>query len=59
MPKQIKIILIIIMLAFTFGLGWEAGHRDIEVKWQNYNPKLSITNQKVPPNKEVDFALFW
>ena len=51
-----KIILIVIL---TFLLGWQLGHRDVQVKWANYKPTVSVQNREVPKNINVDFKLFW
>lgn len=40
-------------------LGWQLGHRDIQVKWANYKPTVSINNREVPKNVNLDFKLFW
>lgn len=50
-------VLLIVILAFL--LGWQFGQRNVEVKWSNYKPTLSIENKKPPENINVDFTLFW
>lgn len=53
---MVKTILIVIL---SFLLGWQLGHRDVQVKWATYKPTVSIIN-KVPPEKvNLDFKLFW
>lgn len=48
---------LIVILAFL--LGWQIGHRDVEIKWAAYRPTISIKN-KLPPQKiDLDFQLFW
>lgn len=51
-----KLVLIAIL---TFLLGWQLGHRDVEVKWRSFKPTVSIINKDVPKNINVDFKLFW
>lgn len=53
---NIKLVLIVIL---AFLLGWQLGHRDVEVRWRTFKPTISITN-RVPPEKiNLDFKLFW
>lgn len=51
-----KIVLIAIL---SFLLGWQLGHRDIEIRWFNFKPTVSIVNREPPKNINVDFKLFW
>ncbi len=51
-----KIILIVIL---AFLLGWQLGHKELLVKWANLKPSVSIKNQQIPENINVDFSLFW
>lgn len=48
--------LIVILLVFV--LGFQLGHRDYNLSWNNYQPSLRITNQQ-PKNVNIDFKLFW
>lgn len=48
---------LIVVLAFL--LGWQLGHRDIQVKWATYQPTVSIVNKEPPKNINIDFKLFW
>lgn len=50
-------ILLIAILAFL--LGWQLGHREVQIKWANYRPTVSIINREVPKNHNLDFKLFW
>ncbi len=52
-PKTI----LIVILAFL--LGWQWGHRDVSLRWANYQPSVSIISKEVPKNINVDFKLFW
>lgn len=55
-----KINLFTILVAIlTFILGWQWGHRDVEVKWQKYAPSVSVINREPPKSVDVDFKLFW
>lgn len=49
--------ILIILLAFL--LGWQLGHRDVEVKLSNYKPSVSFINREPPKHVNVDFKLFW
>lgn len=50
---------IVLIVVLSFLLGWQGGHRDIQIKWVTYRPTISIIN-KVPPEKiNLDFKLFW
>lgn len=51
-----RIVLIIIL---SFFLGWQLGHKDTILKWNNFKPTVSIINRDVPSNVNVDFKLFW
>lgn len=53
---NLKVILIVIL---AFLLGWQIGHKDLELKWSNYKPTVSIINREPPQNISVDFKLFW
>lgn len=50
----------VIILILVFVLGWELGHRDYTLSWQNYAPNVKIINQ-TPQDKNIslDFSLFW
>lgn len=51
-----RIVLIVIL---SFLLGWQLGHRDVQVKWATYKPTVSIINKTPPQTINVDFKLFW
>ncbi len=53
---EIRIILIAIL---AFLLGWQMGHREVSVRWQDYKPTVSIENKEPPQNINVNFKLFW
>ncbi len=50
---------VILLLILVFLLGWRLGHKDVEIKWANYKPTVSIVNRDVPKNINLDFKLFW
>lgn len=50
---------IFLIVALSFLLGWQLGHRDVLVKWANYKPTISVINRDVPKDVNVDFKLFW
>lgn len=55
-----KINLFTILLAIlTFLSGWQLGHRDVQIKWDNYRLQTRIENKEPPPNTNIDFKLFW
>lgn len=50
----------IITVILIFWLGWQLGHRDYQLKWQNFRPEVKVTNQLPSSGKsEIDFKLFW
>lgn len=57
--KPIKKIVLVVALALLSGaVGYKLGTTQVSISWQKYNPKVEVTN-KLPPNKPVDFSLFW
>lgn len=52
-------VLTILLVILAFALGWQLGHRDLNVKWATYTPTISIENRQPPENVTVDFKLFW
>lgn len=60
-----KINIFTILLAIlTFLSGWQLGHRDVQIKWDNYRLQngilqTRIENKEPPPNTNIDFKLFW
>lgn len=49
----------VLIVLLSFLLGWQLGHRDVQVKWATFRPSVSIIN-KVPPERiNIDFKLFW
>ncbi len=53
---EIRVILIAIL---AFLVGWQMGHRDIQIAWENYKPTVNIENKQPPKNINLDFKLFW
>lgn len=49
----------VLVLLLAFLLGWQLGHRDVQVKFANYQPTISIVNKEPPARINVDFKLFW
>lgn len=50
----------VLALILTFILGWQLGHRDYLVSWQNYKPTINVSNQTSPKSPaNIDFKLFW
>ncbi|MBI2330275.1 S41 family peptidase [Candidatus Daviesbacteria bacterium] len=51
-----RIVLIVIL---GFLIGWQLGHRDVQVKFAGLRPTVSVTGKEVPKNINIDFKLFW
>lgn len=50
----------ILFVLLAFFLGWQLGHRDVKVQWDNYKPSFNLTSQSPPQDKQnLDFKLFW
>lgn len=50
---------IVLILLLVFLLGWQMGHRDVNIKVLNYRPSISVINKEPPNNLNIDFKLFW
>lgn len=50
---------IILIATLAFLIGWQLGHRELQIKWANYQPTVSIVGKEPPKNIKVDFKLFW
>lgn len=50
-------VVLVVLLAFL--LGWQMGHRDLQIKVANFKPTFSIINKEPPQNIPVNFKLFW
>ncbi len=48
-----------LMVLLAFLLGWQLGHKDLDIQWNNLSTKIKIENQEPPKNISVDFKLFW
>ncbi|MBI4035937.1 S41 family peptidase [Candidatus Daviesbacteria bacterium] len=48
---------LIVILAFL--LGWQLGHKDVQIKWATYKPSISVVNKQPPKQVNLDFKLFW
>ena len=49
--------LLIAILAYL--LGWQMGHTDLQLRWSQYRPTLTIENKEPPKNININFKLFW
>lgn len=50
----------VLIVILTFILGWQLGHRDYQLAFQNYKPSFKVINQTPPAGTEtLDFSLFW
>ncbi len=56
--RRINLFTILVAI-LTFVLGWQLGHRDVVLKWQQYKPTVKIENKEPPKNVGIDFKLFW
>lgn len=57
--EKINGITIIVALA-TFVLGWQLGHTDLRLQWENYTPSIKVKNEQPPKEAaDIDFKLFW
>lgn len=50
---------IVLLSLLCFLIGWQLGHRDVQIKLSGYKPSISIINKEPPKNINVDFKLFW
>jgi len=50
-------VVLISLLAFL--LGWQLGHKDVDLQWTNFKPTVSVINRDVPSDVNIDFKLFW
>lgn len=53
---DVKLLLVAIL---TFLLGWQLGHKDVQLQWNNFRPTVSVVSRDVPKNINIDFKLFW
>lgn len=56
--KKINIATLLIAV-LTFVLGWQLGHKEVDFKWKNYKPAITVENKEPPEHINVDFKLFW
>lgn len=56
--KKFNVVTILVVLIAFMG-GWQLGHRDVSLQWQNYQPHFNIVNNTPPSNVNIDFSLFW
>jgi hypothetical protein len=55
--RYIHLILIVLISGF---IGYSLGVNELNLKWKNYHPELSVINKEPPAGvKQIDFALFW
>lgn len=51
-----RVVLIVIL---SFLLGWQLGHKDVQIKWATFKPTVSIQSKEPPKQINLDFKLFW
>lgn len=56
--KRLNLFNVLVGL-LIFLLGWQLGHKDVQIQWQNLSSKIKIENQEPPKNINLDFKLFW
>ena len=56
--KKVNTFTVLIAI-LTFILGWQLGQKQVDLKWQNYHPSVSVENKTPPENIDIDFKLFW
>jgi carboxyl-terminal processing protease len=49
----------VLFALLTFLLGWQLGHKDVNLQWHGYLPNLKVESKEPPKNVSVDFKLFW
>ncbi len=49
----------LLVAILTFIVGWQLGHRDVQINFNNARPNVTFENQQAPKNVNVDFKLFW
>lgn len=49
----------VLIAILTFVLGWQLGQKQVDLKWQDYHPSVSVENKTPPENIDIDFKLFW
>ena len=48
-----------LLVLISFLAGWQLGHKDVQIQWDNLPTKVKIESQEPPKNVNVDFKLFW
>lgn len=56
--KKINGITILIAL-LTFAVGWQLGHRDLQIKLADFRPEVTFSNETPADKQNIDFKLFW
>src|SRR5438105_4020917 len=49
----------VLVVILTFILGWQLGHKDVQLKWEKQHLNLKIENKEPPKNVNLYFKLFW
>lgn len=49
----------VFVVVIAFLLGWQLGHKDLQIKWVSFKPTVTITSKDPPKDIKVDFKLFW
>jgi carboxyl-terminal processing protease len=50
---------VVLIGLIAFLAGWQLGHRDVSLQWNQYHPSIKVENKQPPKNVNIDFKLFW
>jgi carboxyl-terminal processing protease len=56
--KKINVVTVLIAL-LTFILGWQVGTREVDIRFQNFRPNVTVASKEPPKDVNIDFKLFW
>ncbi len=56
--KKLNVSVVLAVL-LSFVIGWQVGHKDYTLSWQNYKPSITVDSTQVPKDANIDFKLFW
>lgn len=49
----------VLIAILAFSAGWQFGHRDFNLKWDQGHLQFKVDNRQPPPGVNLDFKLFW
>jgi carboxyl-terminal processing protease len=56
--RKINVVTVLIAL-LTFILGWQVGTREVDIRFQNFRPNVTVASKEPPKDVNIDFKLFW